>query len=606
MCGIIGYAGDRPCLPVLLDGLEKLEYRGYDSAGVAWPAAGDFCTVKKQGRLAALRRRLEELAPAAARCGIGHTRWATHGAPCDANSHPHRAGQVCRVHNGIIENAAALKAPLLQAGAVFASETDTEVLAWLLDSLYKGDPLTALRSALAQVCGSYALAVLFSDRPGQIWAVRRQSPLVVGLGDGENFLASDMPALLAHTKRFILPDEDELVLLTAQEVQFFDAAGNAVEKEISTAAWDAQDAEKGSYPHFMLKEIHEQPEALLRTVLPRIQGGLPCFEPDGPSDTLLTGIRRVCIVGCGTAYHAGLAGKAMLEQLACLPTRVEIASEFRYAAPLLSKDELVIAVSQSGETLDTLAALQLAAQHGCPTLAIVNVPGSSLAREAGTVLYTAAGPEIAVASTKTCSAQIATLYLLAFRLALVRGTAEEPLLRQLTAQLSGCGDAIYALLQRKDKLQQLAARYSGAEHLFFIGRGPDHALALEGSLKLKEISYIHSEGCAAGELKHGTISLITDGTPVIALATQSALLEKTLGSIREVQARGAKVILLCPETAEVERSAAEHIIRLPAVHELLLPLTALVPLQLFAYYAAVQRGCDVDKPRNLAKSVTVE
>ncbi len=606
MCGIIGYIGSKPCLPVLMDGLEHLEYRGYDSAGVAWPAADGFHVVKTQGRLADLRARLTELPPAAAACGIGHTRWATHGAPSDINSHPHAAKNVCLVHNGIIENYLDLKQKLHRQGVEFVSDTDTEVLARLVDSLYDGDPLATLYRALSKVRGSYALAVLFRDHPGKLWAIRKESPLIVGLGEGENFLASDIPALLKHTRRFILPAEGETAVLSADGVEFFDEFGSRIEKSVTTVDWDLDAAEKNGYPHFMLKEIHEQPEALRRTVGPRIWDGLPCFEEEGLTDALLRDAQHIHIVACGTAYHAGMVGKTVLEQLARIPARVEIASEFRYADPILTPRDLVVIISQSGETLDTLAALRLAKQRGCKTLAIVNVLGSSIAREADHVLYTWAGPEIAVASTKAYTVQMAVLYLLAFRLALVRGTAPEARLRELTSHLQSCGGAIQALLEQKDEIQYLASLYRNANSLFYLGRGLDHALSLEGSLKLKEISYIHSEGYASGELKHGTISLITEGVPVVALATQSAVFEKTLSNVKEVRARGAKTILVCMDDAEPGADAADHILRLPRLPDLLAPLAAVIPLQLFAYYMSVLRGCDVDKPRNLAKSVTVE
>ncbi len=606
MCGIIGYTGRRPCLPVLMDGLEHLEYRGYDSAGVAWPTEDGFYVVKTQGRLANLQSKLETLPPAQAVCGIGHTRWATHGAPSDINSHPHTSGKVCLVHNGIIENYLDIKHKLQKKGVKFLSDTDTEVLVRLLDSLYDGNPLATLYRALAKVRGSYALAVLFADHPGKLWAVRRESPLIVGCGEDENFIASDIPALLKYTRRFILPAEGEVAMLSAEGIVFYDEFGNTVEKQCTTVNWDLDAAEKNGYPHFMLKEIHEQPEALHRTVGPRIRDGLPFLAEDGLPDSFLAEIDRIHIVGCGTAYHAGMVGKAVLEQLARIPTRVEIASEFRYADPILTPRDLVVIISQSGETLDTLAALRLAKQRGCPTLAVVNVLGSSIAREADRVLYTWAGPEIAVASTKAYTVQMAALYLLAFRFALVRGTAEEHLLRQLTAQLENCGTAMQTLLERKDEVQYLASLYRNASSLFYLGRGLDHALSLEGSLKLKEISYIHSEGYASGELKHGTISLIVEGTPVVALATQSAVFEKTVSNVKEVRARGASTLLICTEGLEPDTDAADHIIRLPHIHDLLAPLEAIIPLQLFAYYMSVLRGCDVDKPRNLAKSVTVE
>ena len=606
MCGIMGYSGNRPCLPILLDGLERLEYRGYDSAGVAWPAESGFCVVKTAGRLSVLKTKLQTLQTPQAACGIGHTRWATHGAPSDINSHPHTAGRVCLVHNGIIENHTQLRQELPQNGAECISDTDTEVLVRLLDTLYDGDPLGTLHRALARVRGSYALAILFAKDPGALWAVRHESPLLVGLADGECFAASDASALPPRTQRIFLPDDGEIVRLCAGTATVYSADGQPVEKPYLPIDRAPDVTDKAGYPHFMLKEIHEQPEALQRTAESYLRDGLPFFDATDVTDTFLSSVDRIRIIGCGTAYHAGLVGKTVLERLARLPVQAEIASEFRYADPLLTPRDLVLAVSQSGETLDTLAALRLAKQHGCPTLAIVNAPGSSIAREADAVLYTRAGPEIAVASTKAFTTQLAVLYLLAFRLARVRGTAADPLLRQLCAQLTDCSTKMRLLLAQANTVQRLAEELCGAEHLFFLGRGADYALALEGSLKLKEISYIHSEGYPAGELKHGSIALIAQDTPVVALATQSAVLEKTLSNLDEVRARGAKTLLLCMEDAAIADAAADHILRLPHIHELLAPLETVIPLQLFAYYNSVLRGCDVDKPRNLAKSVTVE
>ena len=606
MCGIMGYSGKRPCLPILLDGLERLEYRGYDSAGVAWPTEADFCIVKTAGRLSALRAKLSALPPPQALCGIGHTRWATHGVPSAVNSHPHAAGRVCLVHNGIIENHAQLRQELPENGAECISDTDTEVLVRLLDALYDGDPLDTLRRTLPRVRGSYALAILFAGDPGALWAVRRESPLVIGCGCGECFASSDISALPPHTDRILLPDDSEIVRLCSGSVNVYGFDGKPLKKAYIAADRTPDTAEKNGWPHFMLKEIHEQPEALHRTVEPLLRDGLPCFDRTGADDAFLAGIERIRIVGCGTAYHAARIGKTVLERLAHIPVQAEIASEFRYADPLLTPRDLVLVISQSGETLDTLAALRLARQRGCPTLAIVNVPGSSIAREADAVVYTRAGPEIAVASTKAFTTQLAVLYLLAFRLALLRGTAKEARLRRLCTELAGCGTGMRRLLAQADTVRQLAEELCGTEHLFFLGRGLDYPLALEGSLKLKEISYIHSEGYPAGELKHGSIALITHGTPVIALATQDAVLEKTLSNLGEARARGAAALLFCMEDAAVPADAAERILRLPSIHELLAPLEAVIPLQLFAYYSSVLRGCDVDKPRNLAKSVTVE
>lgn len=606
MCGIVGYIGDKICTDVLLDGLERLEYRGYDSAGVAYPGPDGFHVIKTQGRLVNLKEKLATLPACTETCGIGHTRWATHGVPSDVNSHPHAAGKVCLVHNGIIENYLSIKEKLSKKGVEFLSDTDTEVLARLLNSLYTGDPLAALYQTMSRVRGSYALAVMFSDQPGKLYAVRRESPLVVGYGEGENFLASDMPALLKYTRRFSMPEEGEVAVLTRSGVEFYDEYGNTVSREIKTVDWDLAAAEKGGYPHFMLKEIHEQPEAIRKTVGSRIRDGLPCFEEEGLDDAFFAGVGQVRIVACGTAYHAGMVGKTLLEQLARIQTQAEIASEFRYSNPILHPDDLVIIISQSGETLDTLAALRLAKQRGCKTLAIVNVLGSSIAREADHVLYTYAGPEIAVASTKAYMVQLTMLYLLAFRFTLVRKLSDVDTIRTLTAHLLETPQQIETLLNRKTDVQFLASQYQNTERLFYLGRGLDHALSLEGSLKLKEISYVHSEAYASGELKHGTISLIVDGTPVIALATQDSVFEKTISNVKETRARGARVLLLCKEGVEPGADVADHVIHLPRTDDLLMPLLLIVPLQLFAYYMSVLRGCDVDKPRNLAKSVTVE
>ena len=607
MCGIIGYSGYRACLHVLLEGLEKLEYRGYDSAGVAVLAANGIQARKAQGRLSALEKLLETSPLPAADCGIGHTRWATHGAPSDRNSHPHCTPHLAVVHNGIVENYAALRTELKGQGVEFITETDTEVLAQLLESCYQrtGEPLAALQAMAARVEGSYGLAVLFCDRPGQVYLARRHSPLIVGYGEKECFAASDIPALLPYTKEYAVLDEGEMALLDHGRVEVYDAQGRPVEKEHLTAQLPAQAADKGSWPHFMLKEIFEQPQVLQDTLSAYVADDLPNLAPALP-DKLLQNLGTVHLVGCGTAMHACMVGKTAIESLARVPAQVEVASEFRYRDPILLPGDLVVTVSQSGETSDTLAALQLAKERGIPTLAIVNVPGSSLARAADMVLYTQAGPEIAVASTKAYSVQLAALYLIAIRMAWARKALPDARCRQLTRALCAIPAMQQPLLGKAEEMKMAAQALQNASDLFFVGRGMDYSLSLEGSLKLKEVSYIHSEAYAAGELKHGTISLVTDGTPIVALATQSAVYEKTLSNVKEARARGARVLLLCSQNAPVPDALADEVVRLPQCEELLTPLLTILPLQLLAYYASVLRGCDVDRPRNLAKSVTVE
>ena len=606
MCGIVGYVGKRNAQNVLLDGLEKLEYRGYDSAGVALALDGGIRVVKSKGRLAELRKKLEEQALAESGCGIGHTRWATHGEPSDVNSHPHSTPRVSIVHNGIIENYGILKERLMAKGYAFESETDTEVLVKLIDSCYEGEPLKALHAALAMVRGSYALAVLFRDFPDTLFAVKRESPLIVGWGENENFIASDIPALLKYTRRYSVLEEGDLAVVTAEGIRFYNEFAEPVEREILTADWDQEAAEKGGYPHFMLKEINEQPAAITATVSPRVENGLPDLRIPELTDERLRRVGTVHLVGCGTAMHAGMVGKAAIEALARVPAVVDIASEFRYRDPILRPEDLVVIISQSGETSDTLAALKLAKSRGVPVLAIVNVVGSSIARAADYVLYTYAGPEIAVASTKAYMVQMCVLYLFALRLAYARGMQTEAEIRRLTAELLRAGEVIKPRLADCEQIKYLASRFVNTQSCFFIGRGFDYSLSLEGSLKLKEISYVHSDAYAAGELKHGTISLITDGVPVIALATQKQVYEKTLSNAKETKSRGAKVLLFTTKDAVVPDGVADYVVRLDEYDDLLMPLQLIVPLQLFAYYMAVLRGCDVDKPRNLAKSVTVE
>ena len=606
MCGIVGYVGKRNAQDVLLDGLEKLEYRGYDSAGVAQALEGGIRVVKSKGRLAELRKRLAVEALARSGCGIGHTRWATHGEPSDVDSHPHSTPRVSIVHNGIIENYGVLKERLMAKGYTFESETDTEVLVKLIDSCYEGEPLKALRAALAMVRGSYALAVLFRDFPDTLFAVKRESPLIVGWGEEENFIASDIPALLKYTRRYSVLEEGDMAVVNADGIRFYNEFAEPVEREVLTANWDQEAAEKGGYPHFMLKEINEQPAAITATVSPRVENGLPDLRVPELTDERLRRIGTVHLVGCGTAMHAGMVGKAAIEALARVPAQVEIASEFRYRNPILRPEDLVIIISQSGETSDTLAALKLAKSRGVPVLAIVNVVGSSIARAADYVMYTYAGPEIAVASTKAYMVQMCVLYLFALRLAYARGMQTDAEIRRLTAELLRAGEVIKPRLADCEQIKYLASRFVNTQSCFFIGRGFDYSLSLEGSLKLKEISYVHSDAYAAGELKHGTISLVTDGVPVIALATQKQVYEKTISNAKETKSRGAKVLLFTTRDAVVPDGVADYVVRLDDYDDLLMPLQLIVPLQLFAYYMAVLRGCDVDKPRNLAKSVTVE
>lgn len=606
MCGIVGYIGWRDSKDVLLEGLSKLEYRGYDSAGVALAMQDGIRVVKAKGRLAVLKEKLlGENLPACA-CGIGHTRWATHGEPSDVNSHPQSTPRVSLVHNGIIENYGTLKTALEAKGYVFEGETDTEVLVKLIDSYYHGEPMQAILDALAKVRGSYGIAVLFKDFPDTIFAVRRESPLIVGYGEDENFLASDIPALLKYTRSYSILDEGDIAVVKRDGITFFDAFGQPAHKERLTADWDMEAAEKGGYPHFMLKEIDEQPRAITATVSPRVEDGLPELRIPELTDEVLRGIGTVRLVGCGTAMHAGMVGKAAIEKLARVPAIVDVASEFRYGDPILAKNDLVVIISQSGETSDTLAALKLAKERGVRVLAVVNVVGSSIARAADYTMYTYAGPEIAVASTKAYTVQMCVLYLFALRLAYARGALSESETRRLTAELLRAPQVIQPRLDDCEKIKYLASQFMNAQDCFFIGRGFDFSLSMEGSLKLKEISYIHSDAYAAGELKHGTISLITDGVPVIGLATQKAVYEKTISNVKETKTRGARVILFTTQDAVVPEGVADYEVRLDDYEDILMPLQLIVPLQLFAYYMAVLRGCDVDKPRNLAKSVTVE
>lgn len=604
MCGIVGYIGKSEATGLLIEGLRSLEYRGYDSAGITVAEDGILKTVKAKGRLAELEAKLVRRGGLSGHCGIGHTRWATHGKPSDENSHPHGTSLLSLVHNGIIENYLHLREFLQGKGYSFLSETDTESIALLLDHCYKGDPMEAIRQTIARLRGSYALGIIFADRPEEIYALRKDSPLIVGISEDGNFIASDIPAILKHTNRYYLLEEGEIAVLTAKDVVITDIEGNVVEKEIMVADWDIAAAEKGGYPHFMLKEIYEQPRALRDTIAPYTAEGV--LEFPNLDEAFLSSISRLYIVGCGTAYHAGLLGKAAIEKLAGIPVEVDLASEFRYRNPILREGDAALFITQSGETADTLAAMRLAKNAGIPTIAVANVLGSSIPREADHVIYTHAGPEIAVASTKAYSVQLAVMYLLAIRLGLTTGILSKEEGERLTRELSSLPDAVAKVLEDTEQIQHIAAVCQAAHDLFYLGRGLDYALAMEGSLKLKEISYIHSEAYAAGELKHGTISLVTEGVPVIGLATQSDLYEKMLGNIKEVSSRGARVILLCQKDTPKSDEVGDYVIELPDAEEMFLPVPAVTHLQLFAYYTALQRGCDVDKPRNLAKSVTVE
>ncbi len=608
MCGIIGYIGKDNSVKHLIEGLRALEYRGYDSAGVAFFDSENNLTVKKAaGRLSNVEALLTPLPES--NCGIGHTRWATHGAPDDTNAHPHGTSALRLVHNGIVENYAELKKELTNLGYTFSSETDTEVAAKLLDYYYTNEKLSAhaaIERMTSRLVGSWALGILFANDPDTIWAARQGSPLIIGIGNGEHYIASDITAILRYTRDYYQLDEGEIARITCDSAEIF-RDGKRIDKEKKTALWDIEAAERGGYPHFMIKEINEEPSVIRTTLHSRIKDGMPDFSNDGLDTGIFRSINRMHIVACGTAMHAGLIAKGLLGSLANLPCEVEIASEFRYNDPLVGKGDLVLIISQSGETADSLAALRLAKAKGAATLAIVNVIGSSIAREADSVLYTMAGPEIAVASTKAYSVQTALLYLLSVEAAYVRGNLDrESVAKRITELYDRAPEAVSEMIAREGEIKAAAEKIASAEDLFFIGRGADYYLAAEGSLKLKEISYIHSEAYAAGELKHGTISLITPGVPVVALCTVPELYEKMVSNIRETKARGAETFMICGSDIEVADATTDHVIRLPKVSPELAFLPEVCALQLFAYHAAAARGCDIDKPRNLAKSVTVE
>ena len=610
MCGITGYVGAREAAEVVINGLSTLEYRGYDSAGMASLKDGKISIVKTVGKVKMLADKIAECGTlAGSHCGIGHTRWATHGEPSDINSHPHGTATMQIVHNGIIENYAPLKEMLKANGYDFISATDTEVAAKLIAYFYSlcGDKRGALASAMREIVGSYAIAAIFDDTPDTIFCIRKDNPLIIGIGEGENFVASDIAAVLDYTNKYYQLGECQIAVVTKEKVEMFDIDGNAVENTVLTAAWSKEAAKLGDFDHFMIKEINEEPDAVRKTLHPRIKDMLPSFEEEKLSDERLKNIKSVTFVACGTAMHAGLVGKHLLESICRIPAKVEIASEYRYNNPIIEKDDLVIVLSQSGETADSLAALRLAKERGAYTLGIVNVIGSSIAREADNVIYTWAGPEISVASTKAYTVQASLLYLLTIRIALLRGKIDEDTAREYTRTLyEDMPKLIEGVIAREGEIIEAAKEFYNAENLFFIGRGMDYHLATEGSLKLKEISYIHSEAYAAGELKHGTISLITAGTPVIAIATIENLYEKMISNIREVKARGARVLLIANEDAKDAASEAMRVISLPNCNELFSAIPLATVLQMLAYHIAKLRGCDIDQPRNLAKSVTVE
>ncbi len=606
MCGIVGYIGMKEAAPVLLQGLEKLEYRGYDSAGIA-VYQDDIFTIKTKGRLHDLKQKIEKMDTSIhGSVGIGHTRWATHGAPSDVNSHPHSSenGRISIVHNGIIENYMELF--LQQEGRKFVSETDTEIVAQLFDYYYQGDLVDTMIKVIDKIRGAYALGVLCSEHPDEIVAVRKDSPLLVGIGQNENYIASDIPALLEYTRDYYLLEDNEIVLLKKDSIQLFDLNRNEIKKEIFHVTWDVSAAEKDGYDYFMMKEIMEQPEGLRKTILPRIKENEIQLDQIELTAEQVNNINRIHIVACGSAWHASIVGKYIIEKLSRIPVEVDLASEFRYRQPILQKNDLCIIVSQSGETADTLAALREAKKHGVRVLSIVNVVGSSIARESDDVIYTWAGPEIAVATTKGYSTQLSVMYLLALYFGKARKTITEQEMTDYIQKLKKVPDDVQKLLEFEDRIKVLAKQYAHSKDVFVIGRGIDYAAALEGSLKLKEISYIHSEAYAAGELKHGTISLIEYGTLVVAVATQQALFEKLISNIKEVKARGAKVVAIATEGSTSIEKVADEVFYIPKTSEMFTASATVVPMQLLSYYIAVERGCDVDKPRNLAKSVTVE
>lgn len=607
MCGIIGFTGNIDAKEVLLQGLKSLEYRGYDSAGISFFTENGVNTIKAVGKVDGLKDKVSSVAnDIKTKCGIGHTRWATHGGVSEVNCHPHHYGRVTLIHNGIIENYKELQEELAADGKEPVSQTDSEIAAMVIDSCYKSNPIKAIKKAVKKLSGAYAFCIMFEDHPGSIYAIRNGSPLVATTTPSGTIIASDMVALIKYSKDYFVLPEHHIAHLTSKNITITDLDQNEVEPDMLHVNWDMAAARKGGYDYFMLKEIHEQPEALRNTIAPRIKNGMPDFSADGIPDSLFSNINRIIITACGTAMHAGLIGKNMIEKLTRVPVTVDIASEFRYQDPILDEKTLVITISQSGETADTLAALRLAKENGAKTLSVVNVKGSSIARESDYVLYTHAGPEIAVASTKAYTVQLAAMYLIAFRFAVVKGCVTEEQIKKYIAELEKIPSFVEKMLSCDKAIEPISKKLLKTESLFFIGRGLDYALSCEGSIKLKEISYIHSEAYAAGELKHGTISLITDNVPVIALATQEKVFAKMISNIREVRSRGAMVIMISGADAQVDASLCDHLITLPPVNDSFAPFGAAVVLQYIAYYTAVGRGLNVDQPRNLAKSVTVE
>lgn len=609
MCGIVGYVGKGQASPFLIEGLTKLEYRGYDSAGIAVYNGTDIRVEKSVGRLASLKEKIEGNVPEGC-IGIGHTRWATHGRPSDRNAHPHTdcSGDFVVVHNGIIENYLALKEDLIEKGHEFKSETDTEVVAHLLEEVYNGDFEASVREVLRRIEGSYSLVFMSKRDPDRLICTKQDNPLVIGLGDGENFIASDIPAIIARTRRTYIINDGEMAVVKKDSVWITNRAGEPVTKKVFEVSWNAEAAEKGGYEHFMLKEIHEQPKAVRDTMSPRIAKDNSAIVMDELkwNKEYLDSFNKIYIVACGTAYHAGLVGKYYIEKLVRVPVEVDVASEFRYREPIIDDRTLTIVVSQSGETSDTLAALKESKRLGAKTLAVTNVVGSSIAREADQVIYTWAGPEIAVASTKAYTTQLITMFMLAAYMAGIKGTQTPERIRGLIGKLRDIPAQVSEILEDVEPIKTFAKQYGFNEDVFFIGRSLDYDVVLEGALKLKEISYIHAEAYAAGELKHGTLALIVEGIPVIALATQKSVYEKTMSNIKEVKARDAVVIGIAAQGDDEMEKYVDHVIKVPETDELLIPILTVIPLQLLAYYAAITRGCDVDKPRNLAKSVTVE
>ena len=609
MCGIVGFTGTENAAPILLNGLAKLEYRGYDSAGIAIGNTDEKIEViKAKGRLRVLADMTDDGKAVQGTCGIGHTRWATHGEPSSVNAHPHVSNDktVAVVHNGIIENYLELREKMIKEGAVFASETDTEVVAHLLHYYYNGDPIEALAKVMMRVRGSYALGVLFRDRPGEIYAVRKDSPLIVGHSDKGNFIASDVPAILEYTRDVYYIQNMEIVKLTPESIGFYNIDKEEITKELHHIEWDAKAAEKEGFEHYMLKEIYEQPKAIRDTITPRIQDGKIVLEELGLDEEEMKNLSNIIILGCGSAYHVGMNVQYVLETLTRIPVNVELASEFRYRNPIVAPNTLVIVISQSGETADSLAALREAQERGAKVVGVVNVVGSSIAREADSCIYTWAGPEISVATTKAYSTQMVVLYMIGMVLAQARGQIDQARYEELLEQLQTIPDKIETILNEKERIQWFAHKYAAAQDIFFIGRGIDYAACMEGSLKLKEISYIHSEAYAAGELKHGTISLIEDNVLVVALATQKELYGKTVSNIVEVKSRGAYVFGITAYGSYTMEDVADFTVYVPRTDDLFMTSLTVIPMQLFAYYVSVAKGLDVDKPRNLAKSVTVE